>query len=74
MVLKLYGHPHATCTQRVGFVLNEKEVPFELVVVDLKKGEQKLPAHLKHQPFGQIPYIVRHTFNLLSACSSLGLR
>ncbi|KAG6820933.1 hypothetical protein H0H93_009169 [Arthromyces matolae] len=57
MVLKLYGYPVSTSTQRVAIVLIEKQVPFELVVVDLNKGEHKTPAHLEKQPFGQIPYI-----------------
>jgi glutathione S-transferase len=59
MVLKLYGYPQSTCTRRVATVLHEKKVPFELVVVDLMKGEHKTPEFLKNQPFGQIPYIVR---------------
>ncbi|KAJ7466585.1 glutathione S-transferase [Mycena galericulata] len=56
-VLKLYGYPHATCTQRVATTLHELKVPFELIVVDLAKGEHKSPAYLEKQPFGQIPYI-----------------
>ncbi|KAJ7868456.1 glutathione S-transferase [Mycena leptocephala] len=50
MVLKLYGAPYSTCTRR-------KKIPFELVVVDLKKGEHKAAATLANQPFGQLPYI-----------------
>ncbi|MBH0005034.1 glutathione S-transferase N-terminal domain-containing protein, partial [Pseudoalteromonas sp. SWYJZ12] len=45
------------CTRRVGTVLREKKIPFELVEVDLMKGEHKAPAYLEKQPFGQIPYI-----------------
>jgi glutathione S-transferase len=58
MVLKLYGAPYSTCTRRVSTVLHEKKIPFELVVVDLKKGEHKAAATLANQPFGQLPYIV----------------
>ncbi|KAJ7827059.1 glutathione S-transferase [Mycena leptocephala] len=57
MVLKLYGAPYSTCTRRVSTVLHEKKIPFELVVVDLKKGEHKAAATLANQPFGQLPYI-----------------
>ncbi|KAF9231929.1 hypothetical protein BU15DRAFT_55605, partial [Melanogaster broomeanus] len=36
----------------------QKEIPYELIVVDLTKGEQKTPAFRQHQPFGVIrPYI-----------------
>jgi len=59
MVLKLYGLAQSTCTRRVGAVLREKNIPFQLVEVNLMKGEQKSPEYLKKQPFGQIPYIVR---------------
>ncbi|KAF6765859.1 glutathione S-transferase [Ephemerocybe angulata] len=57
MVLKLYGWPKSTCTQRVGMALIEKGVPFEFVMVDLFKGESKTPEYLQKQPFGQVPYI-----------------
>lgn len=55
MVLKLYGSGHTTCTRRVGIVLGEKNVPFELIEMDLMKGEQKSPEYLQKQPFGQAP-------------------
>lgn len=57
MVLKLYGSALAACTQRVLVTLKEKNVPYELINVDLTKGEHKTPAYLEKQPFGQIPYI-----------------
>jgi glutathione S-transferase len=67
MVLKLYGWPKSTCTQRVAMVLHEKKVPFEFIMVDLFKGESKTPQYLKHQPFGQVPYIVRAPILVLLA-------
>ncbi|KAJ7483864.1 glutathione S-transferase [Mycena galericulata] len=56
-ILKLYGHPQATCTRRVATTLHELKVPFELIVVDMANGEHKTAAYLAKQPFGQIPYI-----------------
>lgn len=58
MVLKLVGSPFSTCTARVATVLHEKKVPYELIHVDLGKGEQKKPDFITHQPFGQVPYII----------------
>jgi glutathione S-transferase len=58
-ILKLYGAKIATCTRRVGTVLHELNVPFELIEVDVMGGAHKTPEYLKKQPFGQIPYIVR---------------
>lgn len=57
MVLKLYGSLTAAVI-RVYCILLEKNVPFELVPIDLSKGENRTPEYLAKQPFGQIPYIV----------------
>ncbi|KAG6844650.1 hypothetical protein H0H87_005101 [Tephrocybe sp. NHM501043] len=57
MVLKLYGVPISTCTKRVGAVLLEKQVPFEMIDVDFAAREHKSAAYLEKQPFGQVPYI-----------------
>ena len=40
MVLRLFGYAPSTCTACVATVLREK-IPFEVVPVDIKKGEQK---------------------------------
>jgi Glutathione S-transferase, N-terminal domain len=42
MVLKLYGSPYSTCTQRVRTVMKEKGLDYELVPIDLAKGQQKV--------------------------------
>ncbi|ESK89541.1 hypothetical protein Moror_1201 [Moniliophthora roreri MCA 2997] len=57
MVLKLYGSPSSTCTRRVATILYEKQIPYELIVIDMAKGEHKAPDFVKNQPFGQVPYI-----------------
>ena len=62
MVLKLYAFPNSACGQRVAAALNEKEVPFELHVVEV--AEIKTPEYLENQPFGQVPYIVRGLSNV----------
>ncbi|KAF8875524.1 thioredoxin-like protein [Infundibulicybe gibba] len=64
MVLELHGFPYSTCTRRVATVLHEKKVPFVLVPIDLRTGQQKAPDHVKIQPFGQVPYIVDDGFVL----------
>lgn len=38
-------------------VLAEMGLPYEFVVVDISKGEQKLPGFLAKQPFGVIPVL-----------------
>ena len=53
--MKIFGHPGSTCTRKVLLTLNETNTPFELQVVDFATGQHKQPAHLAHQPFGQVP-------------------
>ncbi|MEO8905040.1 MAG: glutathione S-transferase N-terminal domain-containing protein [Polyangiaceae bacterium] len=53
--MKIFGHPASTCTRKVLMTLHETNTPFDLQLVDFAKGEHKQPAHLAHQPFGQLP-------------------
>lgn len=46
MVVKVYGSIRAACPQRVLACLIEKGIEFEIVHVDLDKGEQKHPEFL----------------------------
>jgi glutathione S-transferase len=54
-LMKIYGHPASTCTRKVLCTLNEKGAPYEFIIVDITKGEQKSPEHLARQPFGVVP-------------------
>lgn len=65
-MLKLYGFTSSTCTRLVALVCKEKDIPYELISVNLAKGEQKNPAFMANQPFGQVPYIVSPTLSNLS--------
>ncbi|RPD58823.1 thioredoxin-like protein [Lentinus tigrinus ALCF2SS1-7] len=50
MVLKLYGFARVTCTKRVRVVLEELNVPYEFIVVDIFKGEHKDDGFREHHP------------------------
>lgn len=58
MIPKLYGMYRSPWVRLAAAVLHEKQVPFELIPVDLPKGAHKTPEYLAKHPFGQIPYIV----------------
>ena len=74
MVLKLYGLHASLSVRLVAAVLIEKQVPFELVKVDLFKGEHKTPEFLAKHPFGLVPYIVcHHLHNSFLTISSIFL-
>jgi GST-like protein len=53
----LYAAPMSSATPVV-HALNELRVPYELVPVDLQKGEQKRPAFLALNPNGKVPTAV----------------
>jgi len=55
MAFKLYNAPQSTCSQRVRFVLNAKELPFDEVKLNLLKGDQLKPDYLKLNPNGVVP-------------------
>jgi glutathione S-transferase len=55
MSFTLYNAPQSTCSQRVRFVLNAKELPFEEVKLDLLAGDQLKPDYLKLNPNGVVP-------------------
>ncbi|GLJ52777.1 hypothetical protein SUGI_1124210 [Cryptomeria japonica] len=57
MVVKLIGPAYASCSRRVLACLIEKDIEFEIVPVDLFKGEQKKPEFLALQPFGKVPVV-----------------
>jgi glutathione S-transferase len=60
MVLKLYAHLLSPFVQKVLVTLLETETPYELVLVDYTKGENKDPDFMATKnPFGAIPVIVR---------------
>jgi glutathione S-transferase len=55
MSMTLYNAPQSTCSQRVRFVLNAKELPFDEVKLDLLAGDQLKPDYLKLNPNGVVP-------------------
>lgn len=55
--IKLYRHPLSGHSHRVELLLNELNIPFELVEVDLANGEHKSETFLKKNFMGQVPVI-----------------
>jgi glutathione S-transferase len=63
-MMKLYGFPMSPNTRRALFALEEHALAYEMVVVDLMKGEQKGPAYLALNPTGRVPTLVDGDFVL----------
>lgn len=57
-MLTLYHYWDSTCSMKVRFCLNEKQIPHEKVFVDLLKFEQLKPQFLAINPNGVVPAIV----------------
>jgi glutathione S-transferase len=55
--IRLYYHALSGHVHRVELFLTLLDLPFEKVVVDIFKREQRSPAFLARNPFGQIPVI-----------------
>ncbi|KAF9621752.1 hypothetical protein IFM89_027606 [Coptis chinensis] len=53
--VKVHGPPLSTAVSRVLACLIEKDVPFQIISVNMDKREHKSPDYLKIQPFGQVP-------------------
>lgn len=53
--VKVFGPAKSTCVARVLICLEEVGAEYELVHVHIPAGEQKSPAHVARNPFGQVP-------------------
>jgi glutathione S-transferase len=56
-VIKLYDFKSSPNCQRVKVVLAEKNLPYEIVPIDLRKQEQKTPEYLQLNPYGKVPVL-----------------
>ncbi|KAL0313956.1 UNVERIFIED_CONTAM: Glutathione S-transferase F12, partial [Sesamum angustifolium] len=56
MVVKVYGAAYGS-TKRVIACFIEKEIEYDVVDIDLFKGENTTPEYLNLQPFGVLPVI-----------------
>lgn len=57
VAVELYGDERATCTQRVLILLEELNLKYTLVSVDLSKNEHKHAEYMSMQPFGKVPVV-----------------
>ncbi len=55
--LCLYGYWRSSASWRVRWALNLKGIAFEYIPVNLLKGENKSPVHMKRSPLGSVPVL-----------------
>jgi glutathione S-transferase len=67
-MIKLYDFKSSPNCQRVKVVLAEKNLPYEIITIDLRKQEQKTPEFLKLNPYGKVPVLVDGDTVLYESC------
>ncbi|XP_057782363.1 glutathione S-transferase-like [Salvia miltiorrhiza] len=55
MAIKVHGSPVSPAAKRVLLCLEEKQLDYEFVLVDLSTGQHKKDSFLSLNPFGQVP-------------------
>jgi glutathione S-transferase len=56
-MIRVYGHPMSDNSRKVHWALEELGIPYEMLTVDLFKGEHHQPAFLAKNPIGRIPIL-----------------
>ena len=67
-MIKLYDFKSSPNCQRVKVVLAEKNLPYEMVPIDLRKQEQKTTEYLKMNPYGKVPVLTDDATVLYESC------
>jgi len=70
-MIRLHYHPMSTYSRRVRIALLEKQIPHELVVVDMAARKHRDPAHLALNPYGRVPVIQDGDFVLYESAAIL---
>jgi glutathione S-transferase len=70
-MIKLHYHPFSTYSRRVVIALLEKNIPHELVLLDMQKRAHKEPEYLALNPYGRVPALVEGEFVLFESTAIL---
>lgn len=54
-MIRLFEYPPSSNCQKIRLVLAEKKLPYESVMINLRKNEQKDAGYLKINPYGLVP-------------------
>lgn len=70
-MIKLHYHPMSTYSRRVRMALLEKQIPHELVLVDMVARKHRDPAYLALNPYGRVPLLQEGDFLLYESTAIL---
>jgi glutathione S-transferase len=68
---KLHQHPLSTFARRVRIALIEKQIPCDLVEVDMPKGAHRSPEYRALNPYGRVPTLEEEGFVLYESTAIL---
>jgi glutathione S-transferase len=71
MEIKLHYHPLSTFSRRVLIAFAEKQVPHELVVVDMAARQHREQPYLSLNPYGRVPTLEEDGFVLFESTAIL---
>ena len=69
--LVLYGNGKSVCTQKILILLEELELKYDFVKVDLSDKENKKSEYCDKHPFGEVPYMEYGDLKLFESRSIL---
>jgi len=71
MAIKLYYHPLSTFSRRIRIAFAEKQIPHELVLVDMAAGQHRQQPYLSLNPYGRVPTLEEDGFVLYESTAIL---
>jgi len=71
VTIKLHYHPFSTYSRRVLIALVEKQIPHELVAVDMTARKHREQPYLSLNPYGRVPTLDEDGFVLYESTSIL---
>ena len=66
--IRLYHSATSPNCHRVKVVSEEKQLPYRMIPVDLKAGDQKKPDFLRLNPYGKVPVIIDGQTVIYESC------
>jgi glutathione S-transferase len=71
MGIKLHYNPLSTFSRRVLIAFAEKQIPHELIVVDMAARQHRQPPYLSLNPYGRVPMLEEDDFVLFESTAIL---
>lgn len=71
MAIKLHYHPLSTYSRRARIALAEKQIPHELILVDMAARKHREQPYLSLNPYGRVPTLEEDGFVLFESTAIL---